>query len=164
MTRKSVRRRPELESLESIALLSGISTVAHPGVAALVDHLPQARKSIPLSGTVKGTFKNATSPTAPITFSAKGSVKGLGQVTATGSLYFDNVSIPYGTMTLTTSHGKISVKLKEKAYSGPFIMTINGGTTAYLGASGTGSSNVTMNYMKRSFSLKFTATLVCLHC
>jgi hypothetical protein len=164
MRRKSVRRRPELESLESIALLSGISTVAHPGVAALVGRLPQVSKSIALSGTVKGTFKPGNSPTAPFTFSAKGTVNHLGQVTSTGSLYFDNVYLPYGTMTVTTSHGKINVKLQEKVPSGPFIATINGGTKTYLGASGTGTSHLTLNAMKRSFSLKFTATLVCLHC
>ena len=164
MTRKSVRRRPELESLESIALLSGISTVAHPGVAALIDHLPQASKSIALSGTVKGTFKPGRGPTAPVTFSVKGTVNPLGQVTATGSVHFDNVFLPYGTMTVTTSHGKFNVKLQEKVLSGPFIATINGGTAEYLGASGKGSSQVTLNALKHSFSLKFTATLVCLHC
>jgi hypothetical protein len=160
--RKSVRRRPELESLESIALLSGIPTAAHPGVAALVDHLPQARKTIKLSGTVKGTY--SASLFGPVKFSAQGTVSPLGSVTATGSL---NVLVvhPSGTMTVKTSHGNINVKMSENFLGGPVTVTINGGTSRYLGAHGTGSGSITRTGVTHgTFSLKFTATLVCLHC
>ena len=162
MLRKSVRRRPELETLESIALLSGISTVAHPEVAALVQHLPQASKNIHLSGTVKGNY--SVSPlTATIKFSASGPVSPLGSVSATGSLQV--LPTPSGSMVVKTKKGNIDVKLSATTIKGPYIVKIYGGTKTYLGAHGTGSGSVTRTgTLQGTFSLKFTATLVCLHC
>ena len=162
MLRKSVRRRPELETLESIALLSGISTVAHPEVAALVQHLPQASKNIHLSGTVKGNY--SVSPlTATIKFSASGPVSPLGSVSATGSLQV--LPTPSGSMVVKTKKGNIDVKLSATTIKGPYIVKIYGGTKAYLGAHGTGSGSITRTgTLQGTFSLKFTATLVCLHC
>ena len=138
--RKTIRRRPEVETLESMTLLSGVAAAAHP-VAALT--------SVELSGTVKGTL------------SASGKVKGSGSLSPVGKITFSGhqtIGVVQGSETLSSKHGKISLTTDLRSigggsYTGEY--TITGGTKSYAGASGEGSLESTFLNGKT-----FIATLV----
>lgn len=168
--RKKARVRPELESLESMTLLSGVSAASHQVISSQVEGTPKAGTTVELSGTVKGTYKAGKVFGAPITFKAKGSVSPLGSVSEKGSLL---ITLPgaSASMTVTTKHGKIDVTMSERVFGGPVKLTIDGGTGQYLGASGSGSGFVTFvpksgkGPVHGTFDSTFQATLVpCTSC
>src|SRR6516225_2899517 len=106
MIRKANRRRPELEPLESKLLLSGISTVMHKGVPALVLSHAHIDNSIAVSGMIKGTFKSGKLPGSPTTFNGQGTVSPVGHVTFKGSLKI-TIDNPKATATISTGKGRI---------------------------------------------------------
>ncbi len=163
--RKSFRRRPELETLESMALLSGFSTAAHQGIAALVEHAPQASSSTALSGALTGTFSAGRVLGLPSTFNAKGTINPLGKAAATGTLQRHFAPLG-GTMTVVTRYGKIYMNLSLPSVDGnTYRIKITGGTGMYLGASGGGSGVIWLvakgdEGLGGSFTFTFTATMV----
>jgi hypothetical protein len=146
------RRRPQLESLESKLVLSTI----HPGVSAAEVSLAasSARHRLNLRGTVDGTTNIAVSnPDAGSTqeFKGSGNVVPLGAVNATGSLQLPgNIAKgrATGTMTLTNTHGSITIKLVGPLETGfsaapsTLAYTVTGGTGSYRGAKGSGHATL----------------------
>ena len=129
--RKTMRRRPELETLESMTLLSGMTAVAQQ-VAAF--------SPLPLSGSVRGT--TATHGTGAPTFKVWGALSPLGKVTAAGHGSIATVTGPNGSFSLLTQLGRVFVatdvaSIGKRMFSGSY--TIQGGTQAYAGDTGSGS-------------------------
>jgi hypothetical protein len=123
--KKSLRCRPEVESLESMMLLSAMPhAVPNPLV---------------LIGTERGTYQlrgtNSVSKAA-------GLISPLGQVKDSG---ITSHITGLGNVTMTTKQGKLFVELKLRAsgseYTGTY--TITGGTKALVGETGTGTVQVT---------------------
>src|SRR5262245_33067420 len=140
MIRKKFSRRPELESLETMVLLSGVSVLRHSGVAVLVAREPQSSGPILLSGTARGTFRSGRGAGAPTSFSAKGSIGPLGKATLKGSLQF-HVANPTGSVTLSVKNkGKLFASLSTQGLGSPVFYTITGGTGAFAGDSGSGEA------------------------
>jgi hypothetical protein len=142
MMRQSFRRRPEVESLESMVLLSGLSMVERPGVAALVARQAQINSSTPLSGTATGTYTERRG--APIHFSAKGSFSSLGNSTLKGTLNLSTGNAS-GKVTISVKkQGKVFANLTEAGVGSPVLYTITGGTGKLAGASGSGEAFFTV--------------------
>ena len=134
MKRTRLRRRPELESLETVVLLSGIS-----GAAANVAREPLAGGPIVLSGIASGTYKT-TKIGEPTTFSEKGVISPLGKATIKGSIDYLEVN-PTGTVTLTgvgKKHGKVFASVSTAGPYSPVYYTITGATGEYAGDTGSG--------------------------
>jgi hypothetical protein len=129
--RKQVRRCPQVESLESLRLLSGVAA-AQP-VAAI--------QSLQLSGSLHGT--TATRPN-PI-FQVSGLVSPLGKVKAAGHGSIETVTGPNGSFNLRTTQGSVFVStdvasVGKRSFSGDY--SIQGGTGAYASEQGSGSFTV----------------------
>jgi hypothetical protein len=147
MIRKTYRRRPSVESLESMVLLSGFSAVKHHAAPALVTRLPDASTVTNVSGTLKGTF-TAQGGGGPYHLTGKGPVTALGQMTVKGS---EKVSGPdylmTGTLTLTTPKGNIVMNTVVHTTElgklpGPVSMAITKGTKHFKGVGGSGSGSL----------------------
>jgi hypothetical protein len=138
MIRKQFHSRPEVESLETMCMLSGLSMLEHPGGTAMVARETQASNPIDLSGTLKGTYKSGAGTGAPISFKAKGALSPLGKVTLKGSVRF-NVGLGTGTMTLKSvgkKHGTITASLISDGIGNPVSYDITGSTGIYAGDTG----------------------------
>jgi hypothetical protein len=134
MKRLMFRRRPELESLESMVLLSGMVAAEHPHHAAaaiFATHQPVTHAVVSLSGTARGTYRATGSG---FTFTGTGTVSPLGHSTLKGSLL-----IPTGQLTVSTRHGKVFANLSLPQLGAPVSYTITGGTGQFAGASGNGA-------------------------
>jgi hypothetical protein len=147
MIRKRYRRRPSVESLESMVLLSGFPATTHHAAPALLTRLPAASTASNVSGTLKGTF-TAQGGDGPYHLTGKGPVTPLGHTTVKGS---ENVSGPYyqmtGTLTLTTPKGNIVMETVVDTTElgklpGPVSMTITKGTKHFKGIGGSGSGSL----------------------
>jgi hypothetical protein len=145
--RKNGRRCPEVEALDARTLLSG---VAATGGA-----------SLQLAGSLRG---RALTHSGDIQlFFAKGGVSPLGEVKTVGgeSLSTATTQIAYITgsnpsYNLLTRAGQVFVvtdisSVGPRVFSGDY--TIQGGTGAYAGATGTGS--VTVSYLSTRFIITF---------
>jgi hypothetical protein len=155
--RKVLRRRPEVEPLESLALLSGGMSAAPAALEALV---AKSKIVVPnplhLSGTVHGTFRQA-GQSGTSTFSGSGSLSPLGKVTVSGSLNINTVA-QGGQLTLSATQGKLKINFNApnpgQTFSGSY--TISGGTKALAGETGSGTITVTLSTIASRGS--FTAT------
>ena len=130
MARKLVRRRPEVESLETMVLLSGITASE-----------PLSGGAVVLSGIAKGTYKTAKVG-EPTTFSEKGTISPLGKVTIKGSIDYLEVH-PSGTVTLSSAskkHGTITASLTTAGPFSPVFYTITSATGIFAGDTGSGES------------------------
>jgi hypothetical protein len=138
MIRTRFYPRPEVESLENMCMLSGLSMLEHPGVTAMVARETQASEPIDLSGTLKGTYKSGAGAGAPTSFKAKGALSPLGKVTLKGSIQF-SVANGAGTMTLKSvgkKHGTITASLIAQGLGSPVFYEITGSTGIYAGDTG----------------------------
>jgi hypothetical protein len=143
MMRQRFCRRPEVESLESMVLLSGLSIAQRPGAAALVAHEAQTSSPVQISGTAKGTYAAGRAVGAPVHFSAKGSLTPVGRATLTGTLQLATAS-PSGTLTISVKkQGKVFASLTTAGLGSPVFYTITGGTGTLAGESGSGEALVT---------------------
>jgi hypothetical protein len=147
MIRKKYSRRPSVESLESMVLLSGFPAATHHAAPALLTRLPAASTVTSVSGTLEGTFTSAAGD-GPYHLTGKGLISPLGHATVKGS---ESVSGPNfqmtGTLTLTTSKGNIVVHTVVHTTElgrlpGPVSMTITNGTKHFKGIGGSGSGSL----------------------
>jgi len=156
---KSTRRRPTVESLESMTLLSTVSAgLLHVAKVTPV-HVAPTPPVVALSGTIHATGK--------VTGATTGNVSGSGRLGKVGTASFKlaiDLNNPPSTVTLTTGRGKIFLTGDEPlvtgATSGSLHYTITGGTKSYLNA--TGSGHVSGSYTllkgnKVAVTLTFTA-------
>ena len=138
--RKMVSRRPVVETLESLTLLSGLGGASHhaSGRAAVVAPLPNPLHltgSLNGSYTVKGSRPSAT---------GSGSVDPLGKVKISGAGLVLGTS-GAATLNLPAKKGKLILRLDllstDSGLSGRY--TIVGGTRAAAGETGSGLVSVT---------------------
>jgi hypothetical protein len=137
MIRKRLRRRPELESLETMVLLSGISALEHHGAAAMVARETQAGGLITLSGTAKGTFKAAGKSD---NFLATGSLSPLGKISLKGSV---NFAAGTGSLIIASTgrkHGKITASLTPNGPTNPVPYKITSASGIFAGDTGSGEA------------------------
>ncbi len=140
MTHKRFHRRPEVESLETMVLLSGFRGVEHGGVPAMAGPHAVADTAIVLLGSAKGTYKSGIGIGLANTFSAKGNLSPLGKITLKGSINYNAVN-PTGTVTLSSAirkHGKTTASLRTQGVFHPVFYTITGATGTYAGDTGSG--------------------------
>lgn len=124
MIRKTVRRRPEFESLESMVLLSGMAMGTEHAVAAPV----AIDATSPLAGTVVGRYHIAKS--GEISFSAKGNLSPAGHLKLRGKLP-SITDIGPQSLTMTTRHGRITAALSALALGMPETYQITDATGKY---------------------------------
>ena len=151
--RKNGRRSPEVEALDTRTLLSGVAAAAGLVTGGPALHLAGAMHGI----AVTDNRGDETS------FAAKGNVSPLGTVKTRGgeSLPRTDTQIafvtgPNASYNLITPAGSVFVATDISAvgrrhFSG--VYTIQGGTGAYAGATGTGP--VTVSYLSTKFALNF---------
>jgi hypothetical protein len=153
--RKRMRRRPEVEGLEAMTLLSGgMAAMAHQAVEVAAKK-PVFPNPIHLVGTLNGT----------LTQSAKGnSIKVSGKITPVGKVSFTGPQPPtlltggVSNLVVPGKLGKVFVSLNltpsGTSLSGTY--TIVGGTKALAGE--TGSGNVTVALTSVGSPTHFSAT------
>ena len=128
--KKSHRRRPELETLEAVTLLSTFGHTLAPAVHAPAVHAAAttAITSVALHGTIHATGKLSGTTVA---------VSGSGSLGAVGSASVKvtaNLLSPPSTITLSAKKGKLVL-----AENSALLTSVNGGSTTYHIAGGTGS-------------------------
>jgi hypothetical protein len=143
--RKLKQRRPEVEALEAVLLLSGMAGVH--GTAA-------APNPLHLTGALHGTFKSRAGGGS---FKGTGSLSPIGHVTVTGSATTGTEAGNTGALKLSNKQGQTLVSLSgtstgATSFSGTY--TVAGGTKAYAGETGSGS--VTLTLSGKKFSATFS--------
>jgi hypothetical protein len=141
--------RPQVESLESKALLSGSSAAVSGALAAVVTSAAPA-KAIHLTGTVKGSYhlqvKNPDTG-KNFTFVGSGKVAPLGQATLTGSIQSPgNIANGHSTglLVLSTPRGSLTLDPTGPPQNGNtpvpnvFSFKITRATGTFKGDTGTG--------------------------
>jgi hypothetical protein len=148
--RKLARRRPELESLEPLVMLSGYSTAARPAVAAVVETITQASTGAQL-GVLKGQYTAVLVPKGiSFNFSTHGRLDGLGLVFVSPGI-LESGQHYSGPLTVQGSTGgkfklRISGTSSSLLTSGFASMrfTVYDGTGKFKGASGSGTVDVSL--------------------
>jgi|GEM_PF-5395903 len=144
--RRQVRRRPVVESLESLTLLSALATTATHAVAAEVSARPTNVGPIELVGTAKGVYRNGQAAGAPISFVARGNISPLGRSTIRGN-FQATVSPPTGSVTFSEGRrGEVTATLAATEDPSIVTYTITGGKGRF--ASATGSGTATISFAK----------------
>jgi hypothetical protein len=153
----SRRKRPQLEALEAMTLLSA----AMPQTTALVA-ASSHKLHLALSGSIGGPSSSAvTNPDVGASFSLDGSgrVAPLGQVSSTGSLHltgFIATGHATGTLTLRNAKGTVTLALtgpSQPGFSGPpssLSYTVTGGTGLYAKATGRGTATLAVTPEQRA--------------
>jgi hypothetical protein len=146
--RNGLCRRPQVESLESIPLLSGAST-ALQGAAAIVATVIPGHET-DLNGTARGTYHVhiANPDTGKIyKFSGSGNITPLGHVGLTGNvqtLGFIAQGNASGQLFLSNSRGTLTLTLTGPVQNGlapipdHFAYSITNASGRFLGATGSG--------------------------
>jgi hypothetical protein len=147
--KEHLRRRPELESLESVTLLSGASAAVVGAVAALATTDASATK-IHLTGTAKGSYHlSIANPDTgkEFTFLGSGRVAPLGQVTLSGTIRspgFIANGHSTGSLVLSTPKGSVTLELTGPPQNGTtpvpnvFSFQITKATGTFKSDTGTG--------------------------
>lgn len=128
--KKSHRRRPELETLEAVTLLSTFGHTLAPAVHAPAVHAAAtpAITTVALHGTIHATGKLSGTTVA---VSGSGNLGAVGSASAKVTV---NLLHPPSSITLSAKKGKLVL-----AEDSPLLTSGNGGSTTYHVASGTGS-------------------------
>jgi hypothetical protein len=131
--RKQMRRRPEVERLESMTLLSGVA--AHAAT-------PTIPHPLVLSGSIHGSLlaKGASKTSGVV--NASGTFPLAGKLTFKGSLAASATGSETGSLTATsTKLGKlfVTVNLTRSATSFTGTYQVTGGTGAFANESGSGN-------------------------
>jgi hypothetical protein len=146
--RKTTRRRPEVEALESMTLLSGVSGAVHEAAATVPNPMH-------LSGTLKGTFV-PQGPTSGLLEKGSG----------TFNKPFGKVSLPTTTISVTGTPQNLTIRGKAGSLNLKVELTSTAatgvsGTYQILGGTGslaseTGSGTVTVSYTGTKFTAHFS--------
>ncbi len=143
MTRRKHQRRPEIEALESLELLSGITTVGHQETTAMIVRGPRPSAVTVLSGTAKGKYHVTGGGTISV-FSGTGKVSPLGAAKVHGTLNLAGFNTT-GQFTLSSKKlGEIFATVKPMGLSTDYTYQITGGTKSFAGASGSGVTTTTI--------------------
>ncbi len=133
-----------------MTLLSGMALAAHPAVVASA-----AKTSLPnpleLSGSVHGTFKLKGVSGGSV--NASGNLRPIGKVTVAGKVAILSANTGTETLTISTSKGKVllsTVVMATGTSSFTGTYTINGGTKAFAGETGSGTIVVSLTATKFS--------------
>jgi hypothetical protein len=161
MVRKTCRRQPEFETMETLVLLSGASIVGQHGVAALVARGPHVTGPIVLMGTVNGTYKADEGLKGPIRFDVKdATVHPLGKASVKGSVQVGALGFT-GSSILRSLHGAVFTNLSTSGPGSLLIYTITGGSGKFAGATGHGVASFTTTPSRSGPDLgKFTLTFM----
>lgn len=154
--RRRVNRPLQVETLESVTLLSGLTTGLMAPPALIQSQAIHATVSIGLSGTTRGSFTyyraNPDTGTQYNLYTG-GVLAGLGGVSAVGTVRsLGNVAQgqAQGHLTIYTGRGAIYVYLAGPVQSGHsplptmFYYGITGGTGKWAGATGFGTVNLAL--------------------
>jgi hypothetical protein len=152
--RKRTRRRPEVETLESMTLLSGITVAAEHPVAALAK-TPSFPNPLILNGTLHGTL---TAKGSSELLKASGNLKPIGKVSFSGSEPASTTGVLPSTLVVPVKTAKLfmSLNLKTTGTTATGTYNVTGGTK-FL-ANERGSGNLTVTLLSISSPVKFTAT------
>ena len=137
--RESRSRRPQLETLESVTLLSAMAGVAArsmPSVpaATVSPSTPATANSLSISGTVHGSYLQHLGPPdtgGTIRFIAIGKLSGLGHTIEYGSIQLPGFTANpqvKGTVTLVAPKGTVTLQLAQV----PATTSATGGSSAVL--------------------------------
>jgi len=143
--KKAMKRRPEVEGLETMTLLSGVAGTVHEAV--------KIPNPVHLVGTIKGSF-TATSATTGAIKNLSGTLRPFGHISGRKTI---PISLANGSqnLTLTSPAGNLtfSINLQGTPQTG-FLgtYTVVSGTKALRGESGSGNLAVGLT------PTKFTAT------
>jgi hypothetical protein len=152
--RKQLRRRPEVEGLEAMTLLSGMMGVASQAVEALAK-TPALPNPLDLTGTLSGTV---TEKGHGETIKAAGHLSPIGKVSFSGPATGFSSSGGLTNLAIPGKAGKLFVSLNltpaGTSLSGTY--TITGGTKTLAGE--TGSGKVTVAITSLVSPIHFTAT------
>jgi len=158
--RNSRRTRPQLETLESMALLSALAPVlTHPGGPTLTAATaPVTPTPVSLNGTLKGNYHVAgkVNPDTGLdyVFSGNGSIAALGHVHVTGNVHtLGNIATGHadGLLVLSTPKGSLTLHLTGPERKGfaklpdHFKFKITNGSGKYLHDAGTGTVVVVLD-------------------
>jgi hypothetical protein len=152
---KRTRHCPRLEPLENKALLSAVDMMVTASEAPVLLLPKVAHHQIALNGSVSGPW--TVTPGIPDigssqTLTGSGTVKPLGQVSASGTLHltgFIAVGHATGTLTLTNARGSVTLQLTgkpQRGFSGPpmqLTFKIVKATGHYAGSTGSGTAMLT---------------------
>jgi hypothetical protein len=153
-------RAPQVEALESLTLLSGLTV---PGtspvlpVPVLTGSIHAAAATAALTGTARGVYSSTSrNPDTGTTYyiNAAGNLAGLGGTAVSGSMRtpgFVARGQATGTLTLYAARGTITLHLVGPTQPGFIALpatlsyTIGGGTRAYRGATGSGTVDLALH-------------------
>jgi hypothetical protein len=144
MKRKLFRRRPELETMESKLLLSGVAETHVPPAAARTAAIEKV-PAVQLVGIAKGTFREVAKGSLIYNYAATGALSPIGRSTLKGTT---NYGTDTGTVTATTKHGKINADVNVVNGGAVLDYTVTGGTGQYTGATGSGVADLTNSVSK----------------
>jgi hypothetical protein len=149
--REHLRRRPRVESLESMTLLSGVSAAARGAIAALLGPVaPTSGHKIEPTGSVKGTYHvHITNPDIGKEFIFFGSgqvaplkhVKLTGHITSPGFIYHGHST---GLLVLSDPNGSVTLAVTGPPQNGftpipdVFNFKITSASGKFKGDTGTG--------------------------
>jgi hypothetical protein len=145
-------RKSCLEMLESRQLLSRTVGLA-PDVSVFAK--PE-QKTMSVAGTIAGVYSVTLGTTFSSTvenFNGSGSLPILGPVQMKTTVSTSGGNTQHGTMTLTTGTGTLTLAVVVKR-TGPFKLTVQNGTNAYAGWSGSGA--VTVKLTESGYHHSFT--------
>lgn len=143
MVRRKHQRRPEIEALESLELLSGILTVGHQEATAMIARGLRPSAVTVLSGTAKGKY-HVTGGRTMSMFSGTGNVSPLGAAKVDGMLNLAGFNTT-GQLTLTSKKlGEIFLTVKPMGLGPDYTYQITGGTKSFAGATGSGVTTTTI--------------------
>ncbi len=163
--RKTWGRIPQLESLETMALLSGVAAAAHHHVAAEVappgglPMIPVGSTALEISGTAQGgyvRFQRNPDTGSTYRFFASGQLTPLGSTIETGTIKapgFIRGELATGTVHILAAKGTVTLQLTQEptttsTAASPIVYHFNYGITkatgAYKGDQGAGTVDVTL--------------------
>ena len=141
--RDHLRRRPRLEELESMTLLSGVSAVM-PAAAAAVTPITPMSHELNLTGSVHGNYHTREIPDAgkTYTFFGHGSVSPLGRTSMSG-----NVQLP-GLIISPVIPGTTPPVMAPNAHGQVFLSDARGSLTLTLTAPSSDNSSTLPPFFK----------------
>lgn len=152
--RKQLRRRPEVEGLEAMTLLSGMAGVVPQAVEALAK-TPALPNPLNLTGTLSGTL---TKKGHGETIKAAGNLSPIGKVSFSGPATGFSISGGPSNLTIPDKTAKLfmSLNLTPAGTSLSGTYTITGGTKTLAGEMGSGKVTVAVTSVVSPVHFKAT--------